>query len=37
MELPYYMTPLVGAMAWGILAAPKTGLLNQALARAGRA
>ena len=30
MELPYYMTPLVGAMAWGILAAPKTGLLNQA-------
>jgi iron(III) transport system permease protein len=29
MELPYYMTPLVGAMAWGILAAPKTGLLNQ--------
>jgi iron(III) transport system permease protein len=30
MELPYYMTPLVGAMAWGILAAPKTGLINQA-------
>ncbi len=30
MELPYYMTPLVGSMAWGILAAPKTGLLNQA-------
>ena len=30
MELPYYMTPLVGAMAWGILASPKTGLLNQA-------
>lgn len=29
MELPYYMTPLVGAMAWGILAAPKTGLMNQ--------
>jgi iron(III) transport system permease protein len=29
MELPYYMTPLVGAMAWGILAAPKNGLLNQ--------
>jgi iron(III) transport system permease protein len=29
MELPYYMTPLVGSMAWGILAAPKTGLLNQ--------
>ncbi|HVY14945.1 MAG TPA: iron ABC transporter permease [Rhodopila sp.] len=29
MELPYYMTPLVGAMAWGVLAGPKTGLLNQ--------
>ncbi len=29
MELPYYMTPLVGAMAWGVLAAPKNGLLNQ--------
>ena len=29
MELPYYMTPLVGAMAWGILASPKNGLLNQ--------
>ena len=29
MELPYYMTPLVGALAWGILASPKTGLLNQ--------
>jgi iron(III) transport system permease protein len=29
MELPYYMTPLVGALAWGVLAAPKTGLLNQ--------
>ncbi len=29
MELPYYMTPLVGALAWGILAGPKTGLVNQ--------
>ncbi|MSP30766.1 MAG: hypothetical protein EXR09_10090, partial [Acetobacteraceae bacterium] len=29
MELPYYMTPLVGALAWGVLASPKTGLLNQ--------
>jgi len=29
MELPYYMTPLVGALAWGVLAAPKTGLINQ--------
>jgi iron(III) transport system permease protein len=29
MELPYYMTPLVGALAWGVIAAPKSGLLNQ--------
>lgn len=29
MELPYYMTPLVGALAWGVLASPKTGLINQ--------
>jgi iron(III) transport system permease protein len=29
MELPYYMTPLVGAMAWAVLASPKNGLLNQ--------
>lgn len=29
MELPYYMTPLVGALAWSILAAPKTGFVNQ--------
>ncbi|MGH7042666.1 MAG: ABC transporter permease [Acetobacteraceae bacterium] len=29
MELPYYVTPLVGALAWGILAGPKTGLINQ--------
>ncbi len=29
MELPYYVTPLVGALAWGILAGPKTGFLNQ--------
>ena len=29
MELPYYMTPLVGALAWGVIAAPKTGLANQ--------
>ncbi len=35
MELPYYMTPLVGAMAWGILAGPKTGLLNQGWRLAG--
>ena len=29
MELPYYMTPLVGALAWGVLLGPKTGLVNQ--------
>jgi iron(III) transport system permease protein len=29
LELPYYMTPLVGALAWGVLLGPKTGLLNQ--------
>src|ERR1700751_4953642 len=29
MQLPYYMTPLVGALAWSILAAPRTGVLNQ--------
>jgi len=27
--LPYYMTPLVGALSWAVLAGPKTGLLNQ--------
>src|SRR3954468_13906701 len=35
MELPYYMTPLVGAMAWAVLAAPKNGLLNQVWHAAG--
>ena len=29
MELPYYMTPLVGALAWSILASPRTGFINQ--------
>jgi iron(III) transport system permease protein len=29
MELPYYLTPLVGALAWGVLAGPRTGILNQ--------
>ncbi len=28
-SLPYYLTPLVGALAWSILAAPGAGLLNQ--------
>src|SRR5258706_3189847 len=31
MELPFYLTPLVGALAWGVLASPKTGFLNQLL------
>jgi iron(III) transport system permease protein len=30
MQLPYYMTPLIGALAWGVLLGPKTGLINQA-------
>ena len=30
MEVPYYMTPLVGALAWAVLAAPKSGFFNQA-------
>lgn len=29
MELPYYVTPLVGALAWSVLAGPKNGFLNQ--------
>jgi iron(III) transport system permease protein len=29
MGLPYYMTPLVGALSWAVLAGPKTGLVNQ--------
>src|SRR5689334_8536117 len=29
MALRYYMTPPVGALAWGVIAAPKTGLANQ--------
>jgi iron(III) transport system permease protein len=29
LELPYYVTPLVGALAWAILAAPRSGFLNQ--------
>jgi iron(III) transport system permease protein len=34
MGLPYYMTPLVGALSWAVLAGPKTGLLNQLWYRA---
>ncbi len=29
MQLPYYMTPLIGALSWGVLLGPKTGLINQ--------
>ena len=29
MELPYYVTPLVGALAWSVLAGPKNSFLNQ--------
>jgi iron(III) transport system permease protein len=29
MELPYYLTPLVGALAWAVLASPKSGFFNQ--------
>ena len=29
MEVPYYMPPLVGALAWAILASPKSGFFNQ--------
>ena len=29
MELPYYMTPLVGALAWSVIAGPKSGFANQ--------
>ncbi len=29
MEMPYYMTPLIGALASGVLLGPKTGLMNQ--------
>ena len=29
LELPYYMTPLVGALAWSVIAGPKSGFVNQ--------
>ncbi|NRP72186.1 Molybdenum transport system permease protein ModB [Ensifer psoraleae] len=32
MEVPFYVTPLVGALSWSILAAPQSGFLNQAWA-----
>jgi iron(III) transport system permease protein len=36
MELPYYMTPLVGALAWSVIAGPKSGFVNQLWKAAGR-
>jgi iron(III) transport system permease protein len=30
MVLPYYVTPLVGALAWAALGGPRSGLINQA-------
>ncbi|CAN5859424.1 iron ABC transporter permease [soil metagenome] len=35
LELPYYMTPLVGALAWAIIAGPKSGFFNQVWKGAG--
>ncbi|MBS0222253.1 MAG: iron ABC transporter permease [Proteobacteria bacterium] len=35
MELPYYMTPLVGALAWAVIAGPKSGFVNQLWKRVG--
>ena len=37
MQLPYYLTPLVGALAWAILAGPKSGCAEPALALASAA
>jgi iron(III) transport system permease protein len=34
-QLPIFIPPFVGAVAWALLAAPRSGLLNQALATAG--
>jgi iron(III) transport system permease protein len=35
LELPYYMTPLVGALAWAVIAGPKSGFINQLWSSAG--
>jgi len=35
LELPYYMTPLVGALAWSVIAGPKSGFANQLWKAAG--
>jgi iron(III) transport system permease protein len=29
MALPYYVTPLMGALAWGLIGAPNSGFVNQ--------
>ena len=29
MVVPYYVTPLLGALAWSLLGAPESGFINQ--------
>ena len=29
MVVPYYVTPLLGALAWSLLGAPESGFVNQ--------
>lgn len=35
MAVPYYVTPLLGALAWSLLGAPESGLINQLWRAAG--
>ena len=35
MAVPYYVTPLLGALAWNLLGAPQSGLINQLWRAAG--
>jgi iron(III) transport system permease protein len=35
MAVPYYVTPLLGALAWGLLGAPESGFINQIWRAAG--
>jgi iron(III) transport system permease protein len=35
LEIPFYVTPLVGALAWSILASPESGFINQLWRAAG--
>ena len=35
MAVPYYVTPLLGALAWGLLGAPESGFVNQLWRAAG--